>query len=186
MKCSSPFVKKINGKDMRLPCGQCLYCRIQHAREWSVRLINESQYWDDCCFVTLTFDDDHIGDNNLSIDEMQRFFKRLRKDLGKKKIKYFACGEYGDKTQRKHYHAIIFGLGPQHKDIIYRNWLKCVPERCQVGTVTPDSVKYVAQYVLKKYNNKKAFLMYGGRRPPFSSLFARFRQAICSRLCRAN
>jgi hypothetical protein len=35
--------------------------------------------------------------------------KRLRKSIEPAKIKYFACGEYGEKSLRPHFHAIIFG-----------------------------------------------------------------------------
>ena len=35
--------------------------------------------------------------------------KRLRKKLHPLKIRFFHCGEYGDKTRRPHYHALIFG-----------------------------------------------------------------------------
>jgi hypothetical protein len=35
----------------------------------------------------------------------------LRKKISPLKIRFFHCGEYGDKTRRPHYHALIFGYG---------------------------------------------------------------------------
>ena len=62
--------------------------------------------------MTLTFNDENLGDNNLEKSELQKFFKRLRKRHEKDinfKIKYLACGEYGKKRGRKHYHVILIG-----------------------------------------------------------------------------
>ena len=71
-------------------------------------------------FLTLTYNDDNLpSDVGLHKDDLQRFFKRLRKALDTKKIRYFACGEYGDTTSRPHYHAIVFGLGLNEIDKKY-------------------------------------------------------------------
>ena len=85
----------------------------------------------------------------------------------KGKIKYFACGEYGDdptKSHRPHYHAIIFGLeyGFSLKDI----WSM---GKVDYGTVTYDSCRYVAQYIDKKFYGKMSFDEYfmNCRVPPF-------------------
>lgn len=43
----------------------------------------------------------------LSKSDLQKFLKRLRKAYGKK-VRYFACGEYGPKTFRPHYHLLFF------------------------------------------------------------------------------
>ena len=76
-------------------------CRIARAREWSTRLVQELGFWDQALFVTLTYDDDHLpGDLSVSIDELQRFFKRLRKSLCGRKLMYYACGEYGENFGR--------------------------------------------------------------------------------------
>lgn len=53
----------------------------------------------------------------------QLFFKRLRKWYGKP-IRYFGTGEYGSKTQRPHYHFIIFGLKLDDLKLYGRNGLK--------------------------------------------------------------
>ena len=160
----------------------------------------EREYWKDAAFVTLTYRDDvlppspHLSDGpNLRPRHLQLFFKRLRKDLGDRKIKYFACGEYGDKggyaraglfkdrfVHRPHYHAIIYGLSPTlDRDFIHRNWpyadwqeLESTPRgRKSIGTVTYDSCRYVAGYCQKKlFGDKAKELKDRGKVQPFSRM----------------
>lgn len=95
--------------------------------------------------------------------------KRLRFYLDGRKIKYFACGEYGGKTGRPHYHAIIFGISLDDFQQINKNndfysheaWNK---GNIFVGNVTYDSAAYVARYIQKKIFDKRA---YSGRELPF-------------------
>lgn len=79
-----------------LPCGQCTGCRLERSRQWAVRMVNESQLHDENCFITLTFDDEHLFDLNergvsnpmsLHKPEFQKFMKRLRKRLWDDHIK---------------------------------------------------------------------------------------------------
>ena len=104
-----------------LPCGRCTECRIRKVKEWSVRCVAEKKTSESAWFVTLTYNDEHLrfqtvdGVNYpvLVKEDCQKFFKRLRKSLfGSKKgnIRYFLSGEYGEKTLRPHYHAIIYNL----------------------------------------------------------------------------
>ena len=92
---------------IQVPCGQCIGCRLEYARVWATRCWHESLMHDQSYFVTLTYDDDHLKTFSLVPEDLTNFFKRLR---NYKKIRYYACGEYGDKNGRPHYHAIIFGL----------------------------------------------------------------------------
>lgn len=182
MNCSSPVTVKVDGVERVFPCGHCLHCRIQHSREWATRLLHELNYYDESAFVTLTYDDEHIPEDfALHKEELQNFFKLLRRDLGNKKIKHFSCGEYGDTEKkysspgcptlhgRPHFHSIIFGLSGKDKELIYENWQRCAFERLDVGTVTYDSCRYVADYVLKKYNGDKQRQVYGEIQPPFQT-----------------
>ena len=93
--------------------------------------------------------------------------KRIRKELGEKKIKYFACGEYGDKTYRPHYHMIILGLDSKEaKDIVERKWKY---GDIHIGSATAQSIAYTASYVNKKILGtwaKEAYIK-AGREPPF-------------------
>ena len=59
--------------------------------------------------LNLTYDDAHLPEHGqLWKDELQRFFKRLRK--GGYKFRYVASGEYGEKTRRPHFHIALFGM----------------------------------------------------------------------------
>lgn len=108
---------KQNGKEhlpVKLPCGRCIGCRLERSRQWAVRIMHEAQMYENNCFITLTYDEDHIPkDQSVRPRDFQLFMKRLRKvysyekkinpDTGRlkeflipnKKIRYFMCGEYG-------------------------------------------------------------------------------------------
>ena len=180
MNCTSPF--RIYSSSAKLdyievPCGRCINCRINRTREWTMRLIQESDSWTNTIFVTLTYQDTALPvDSGLHKEDLQKFFKRLRKDLSyeNRKIKYYACGEYGDLRKRPHYHAIIFGMDLSDKDkqIIMENWNFCDWSNYSIrhnsfGTAEYDSFAYVTGYIQKKYSGKLAKLEYGNKQPPF-------------------
>lgn len=181
MYCISPTYLKVDGRHMYVPCGQCVACKVNRTQEWTIRLVAECNSWEHSSFVTLTFDDEHLADNNLDKKDLQSFFKRLRFNLEAsqpgRRIKYYACGEYGDRTKRKHYHSIIYGLDPYCDDdrqIVADSWRFCKPwkfldrrQNC-IGTVTKDSCQYVAGYCQKKLFGDKALQEYGDKQPPFS------------------
>lgn len=129
----------------------------------------ETLEYKDNMFLTLTYDDEHLkfmpsGRATLVRDDLTRFWKRLRKDLGDKKIKYYACGEYGDNTLRPHYHAIVFGLSIYDQELIEENWSKGF---VQCEPVELACCNYVAGYVQKKlYGDDKE--KYLDVEPPYS------------------
>jgi len=117
-----------------LPCGTCILCRSEQARQWAVRLAHEAQTTELACFATLTYDDKHIPlYNSLSTeqvlnpqeeqtDDWQReqdrnhlslYWKRerqhQRRNGNTNRLRYYVAGEYGDESSRPHYHACIFG-----------------------------------------------------------------------------
>lgn len=148
--------------ELLIPCGQCIGCRLARTQEWATRISHEASYHDASCFLTLTYDDQHLPDDmSVSVRELQLFMKRARKALGK--LRFFACGEYGDKTFRPHYHMILFGADfastrtpwRQSKSgfVTYRSPLleKLWPlGMSEIGTVTAGSAAYVARYCMKK------------------------------------
>lgn len=153
-----------------VPCGQCIGCRLERSRQWAVRCEHERKMHDENCFVTLTYSDEHLiygglGGATLYPEHLQLFFKRLRKSLNGKSISYFACGEYGDTTNRPHYHAIIFGHDFQdksHHTTSLGNPLYISRSldniwgygHCIIGDATFESSAYVARYIMKKHLGK--------------------------------
>lgn len=147
-------------KRIQIPCGTCILCREEQARQWAVRIAHEATRWPESSFITLTYSDENLpADNGLNYDDLQRFWKRLRKKIGK--LRYYAVGEYGDKTLRPHYHACIFGHAFTEKRIIIRKtptFLWTSPElekawalgQVSVGALTYETARYCAGYVTKK------------------------------------
>ncbi len=61
------------------------------------------------------------------------------------KLKYFFIGEYGTKTHRPHYHAIMFNVPLPIQEKINKIWGK---GQIKIGNVTSKSIRYVANYVM--------------------------------------
>lgn len=142
-------------------CGQCVGCRLERARQWAVRLEHESRYHLHRWFVTLTYSDRQMPEHGtLVMRHFQLFMKRLRKARPGSKIRYFHCGEYGERTMRPHYHAILFGVDfPDRREIPSRDLQEFRSEelealwglgRTHLGTYSMQAAGYVARYILKK------------------------------------
>lgn len=156
MKCLCPLpMRNRVGEVVRVPCGQCIACRLNYGKLWSIRMMEELKHHDKACFSTLTYDEEHLNEicedyGNICLvkSDLQKFWKRLRKE---RSVRYFACGEYGGRFGRPHYHAIIYGVDPSEIDLIQKYWDKGY---VKLGTVTPDSCSYVAKYMTKKLRGK--------------------------------
>lgn len=118
-------------------------------------------------FITLTYDDDHLpAGGSLEIEAYQKFLKKLRKRIEPHKIRYYFCGEYGETSQRPHYHAAIFGLGPEDAETIDKSWGLGFSH---VGELTHDSAQYIAGYVTKKMTSWDDPRL-NGRHPEFAKM----------------
>lgn len=153
---------------LEVPCGQCAGCRLEYSRQWAMRCVHEAQLHFDNSFITLTYDDENLpADFSLDKTHLQKFFKRLRKHYQPQKIRYYACGEYGDQTHRPHYHACLFGLDFEDKELwkiangnrLYTSEIlrKIWPYGYNViGDVNFQTAAYVARYVMKKQTAKES------------------------------
>lgn len=153
-------------KSFSLPCGQCVGCRLDKREAWAVRIMHEASLYEANSFITWTYSDEHLpSDLSLSVDAIQRCFKRLRHELGF--CRNVTSGEYGDLRQRPHYHSILFGhdfRGERYPwkrtemGVLYRapTLEKVWPYgHVLVGEVTRESAGYVAGYVRKKLTGEK-------------------------------
>lgn len=143
-----------------LPCGKCLGCREIQQQQLALRVTHEATSYTANHFITLTYEDEKLPEG-LQKPDMQKFWKRLRKHT-ENKIKHLTCGEYGDRTQRPHYHAAVLNLpiadlkkwdSENSRSLTLENiWGKGI---VTVSELTPQRIKYVAGYVLKKAGYKK-------------------------------
>lgn len=152
-----------------VPCGRCIGCRIDHSKMWAIRCTNEMQMHKQACFLTLTYDQEHLPENGTLVkSHLQKFIKRLRKHISPLKIRFFACGEYGEKLSRPHYHLMVFGYQfPDQKnyflskggDQIYTSatltslWGKGMATS---GKACFQTAAYISRYVTKKLNGEAA------------------------------
>lgn len=147
-------------------CGQCLPCRINRRRIWANRITLEAIQHGDNTFCTLTYTDKHLPeDGSLDPLALTLFLKRLRKWYDEqygKKLRYYGVGEYGDQSQRPHYHLALFGFpncergrtSPRRNgscctycDAVLKLWGQGLVE---LAPLEPGSANYVAGYVTKK------------------------------------
>lgn len=169
------------GERLELPCGQCIGCRLERARQWAVRCVHEASLYEDNCFITLTYDDKFLPKNgSLCLKDFQNFMKRLRKKYGQG-IRFFHCGEYGSLNGRPHYHSLLFkhdfsdkklfsereGIRLYTSDSLSKLWPLGFST---VGDVTFESASYVARYIMKKVTGKKAKDHYGERIPEYITM----------------
>lgn len=202
--------KTLDLPPVQIPCGRCIGCRLERSRQWAVRCVHEASLYEKNCFITLTFRDACPLDGTksdplvtLHKHHFQRFMKRLRTFLSrntfdsqsrryvplKKKfwikdppqVRYFHCGEYGEKLGRPHHHACLFNLDFRDK-ILWKvrdgNRLYRSPALetlwpwgfSTIGDVTFESAAYVARYVVKKITGKMAEGHYNGKKPEFVTM----------------
>ena len=114
------------------------------------------------CMLNLTYSDAFLPEHGqLFKDDLQRFFKRLRK--AGFKFRYVASGEYGDLSRRPHFHIALFGVDFSDdrvpfgravggdrtfiSDSVSRVWSR---GNHLIGVLNFESAAYIARYILKK------------------------------------
>jgi hypothetical protein len=159
------LIARYGDRLVAVPCGKCIGCRLDHAKEWAVRCVLESLDHVRNSFITLTYSDEHCP-SRLKKKHLSDFIRKLRVAHPQIKIRFFGCGEYGTLNGRPHYHAIIFGydfpdrkfLRMDESSAIYSSeeldklWSKGMTS---VGDVSLQSCGYVARYSMKKVNQGK-------------------------------
>lgn len=150
--CITPLYKRnVHTRELDVvPCGICPGCIGRKASSWAFRLMQEDRRSLSSHFITLTYDTKYIpitedGLMELSIHDLQCYFKRLRHMAP---VRYYACGEYGDNTDRPHYHAIVFNCTPQEIEKAWGKEGKAIGG-VHIGEVTVESIRYTLKYMQK-------------------------------------
>lgn len=191
MLCDHPVL--VTGVGL-VGCGQCTSCRVNKRRVWSHRIMLEAGMYEDNAFVSLSYDDEHLPRvsesdprGNLSPEDLRNFLKRLRArffDETGRRFRFYAAGEYGDETQRPHYHLAMFSFPLCERGRTLRrpgsdrplwaeccDWCRMVGEvwargDIDIGDLNESSAQYVAGYVMKKMTDKEDIRL-EGRHPEF-------------------
>lgn len=96
-----------------------------------------------------------------------------KRDIWHRPIRFYHCGEYGEKFRRPHYHACLFNFDFDDKKLWKREndcdyfvskqlenlWINENGDtmgHCLIGDVTFESAAYVARYIMKKINGDAA------------------------------
>lgn len=183
MQCTSPITgyRAVEGggisqslskgyadQPLTVRCGRCIGCRLERARVWAIRCVHEAALHEQNIFTTITYSDENLPYGETLVKKhMQDFLKRLRKRHPSNKIRVFYCGEYGDTTDRPHYHALLFNYEPSDKEQIAKKDGKIIYRSDKLdeiwglghinfGDVTFQSAAYVAGYVTKKITGPPA------------------------------
>lgn len=100
---------------IEVPCGKCYGCLSDKAFQWSFRCTAEALMYEpgEIWFFTLTYSPENLPeDNEPKKKDLSAFLKRLRSFLGRewRGLRFFACGEKGELTERAHIHCLLFGF----------------------------------------------------------------------------
>lgn len=131
---------------IQVPCGSCIICQNARRDAWAARMQLETL--DHVCawFVTLTYNEEYCPPYLCRAD-LTKWLKRLRNRIP---FRYFACGEYGARGSRPHFHVIC--------------WFDSLVEQCQIDSLLVDTwqygftmakpanvqnMRYVAKYTVK-------------------------------------
>lgn len=182
MSCVSPKLVNTGFGVTLVSCGHCMPCLIakQSNLSFLCKIEQQSAYRRGlgCSFLTLTYNDSAIpftstGHRTLLKSDLQKFlkrFRRYRQDDHKPLVKFLACGEYGDKMARPHYHLIIFGA--DSVECLYyarRAWDKSEKGLVQCGALQAGGITYVLKYITKSNTTPEIrdFYESNGVQPPF-------------------
>lgn len=128
-------------------------------------MVHEGHVNSPAWFLTLTYKPEELPANG-SLDPVDPtlFLKRLRRRV-ETRFSYYLAGEYGEKTERPHYHAVLFGCSFLDRDHlcdrngapVFRSdqldaaWRHGLAE---FTGLTYGAARYVAAYVRKKVRQR--------------------------------
>lgn len=162
----------LSGTPIKVPCSKCIGCKLERSRQWAVRCQHEASLYQDNCFITLTYDREHLPvDYSVHPRVMQLFMKKLRKHIYPRTVRFFVGAEYGDENLRPHYHILLFGYDFEDKTFhertpqghetylsktLTRLWGNGHHNQQMIGAMTFESAAYTARYSTKKTTGPKA------------------------------
>lgn len=216
MFCKNPQFVDRKKSDALRRCGWCMPCRFKDRQVWKSRIVLESHRHSSNVFLTCTYADEHLPSSpyvhvfkpsrhqgahcvkyapySVRPDHHETFLKDLRYHYDAQfnsKLRFFGVAEYGEKTNRPHFHYALFNFprccGPGAR-YIGRRFIPCSCRVCSfvgsvwskgnvfLGDLNNDSASYISGYVTKKLTSDKSEFnqeILKGRFPEFSRMSTR-------------
>ena len=159
-----PVIKDERTRYVDVPCGKCIECMQQRARNWQVRLIEEIKHDNQCYFTTLTFSNESLQQldyytkkknlkdwkrepvNMIATAAVKLFRERWRKKF-KKSPKHWLVTELGHEgTERLHLHGLLWTTitDKEIEQLWSYGWIwngKAISEK---------TINYIVKYVTKQ------------------------------------
>lgn len=160
--CDSP----VSGFRGWVPCRKCATCKKLKSWRWLQRCLDETAASERTWFTTLTFR--KVPDDG-GYSGVQRWLKRVRKDLHGEAIRYFCAPEIGSRGGRLHFHLLVHGSGGLKGRVLRSQWREGITHARLVydarfpHTDTRASARYVAKYTGKDAGRPRASVQYGTR-----------------------
>ena len=180
MPCVSPLTIAVKSKGFfgkqffNVPCRQCMCCRLKKVQ--SLRMMSDLYLYDrymngqGASFVTLTYSDNFLPVNDSGVitlrkSDFQKFNKRFRINLLRNNLsipyKFIACGEYGGKLSRPHYHIIMLGISkPVADTFVPLSWNHIENGISDIGSLARGGLNYVLKYCTKTSLGKDVKKLY--------------------------
>ena len=162
------FIQDINKnyKTIFVACGKCYACRLSRVNTWVTRATFEMQKYNNrACMLTLTYNNDYMDDPSLNYSDFQGFMKRLRYHLNNRKIIFLAVGEYGFKSDRKHFHALLINVTKDDLKAIQKSWHFGYS---YVKNADVNALRYILKYSFKQqFKSKDYYIKKGLKEPMF-------------------
>lgn len=171
MLCNYRHLRKSkDGSISLVPCGTCMACRVNKKTFWTNRIAYDVMYYNrlgfGSTFAGLSIDDNHLNScRSVVKEDLQKVIKRLRFH-SPIKFKHFSIGEYGDDSQRPHYHSILIGLPTEiSKEVLRKSWDYGFTT---AEPVTSGRIRYVVDYLDCTSKESKDTFERLGVTPPFN------------------
>lgn len=173
-----------------VPCGKCNECIKAKQNEFATRVMEEAKNCKNMYFITLTYSSEAVPMIDNDLDEtfdpltgeyhydvhshlmtlnnkdITLWKKRVRMDYERRfnecpELMYAIVGEYGPRTQRPHYHGILFCDDRRYIAALEEDWKRNYGFTCfkRINTLPhegKDEVIATARYVAKYVNKLKA------------------------------
>lgn len=184
-------------EQIKIPCGQCIGCRLDYSRRWADRCALEASEAPvgSCWFVTLTYDpkfEDELKNKfdclSLQKQHLVAFNKKLLRywdyHYQHQGIRFYGAGEYGDLNFRPHFHVLYFNLPifdlkqsfiSKLGDVYYKS--SVIENIWNYGFVDISefswkNAAYTARYIMKKQTGKqgKEYYQAADLQPEFTQM----------------